>query len=122
MKTVLVSLIILFLTGCTSLQYAGNASYSIKPYEDKHGSVHCCVVDVYNGKEIAYIKTHVSLGANGEIVVDLEESGVAAFQGQAIASQTAAATASTIATTVGAVMIAPVAAPIANTIINGIVP
>jgi len=120
MKLLLASTIVL-LTGCQSLQYAGNASYSVKPYEDKNGAVHCCIVDVYNGKEIAHLKTHISMSPGGEIVVDLEESGVAAFQGQAIASQTAAATASTIATTVGAVMIAPVAAPIANTIIKGVV-
>lgn len=114
----LISLIsALALSGCSY----GLTNYSVKPFEDSTGKIHCCDVSIINGKEIGQLKALVYMGADGELMVSLEQSDVKAFQGQAIAATVASNTASTIATTVGAVLIAPVAAPLANTILKGVV-
>ena len=76
---------LLALSGCTSLQYAGTASYSVKPIVDAKGNVICCAVDVKNGKEIANLEAHVQKQGDN-YTVDLKEQGVAAFAGQAIAA------------------------------------
>jgi hypothetical protein len=113
MKLVAILSTTLLLVGCESLNSAGNAHYSVQPFEASNGTLHCCKVDVKNGKEMAYLRAHISMGKDGEIVVDLEEKGVAAFEGQRIASIVAqdsidaAITAGMIA---GGVMIAPLAA------------
>lgn len=74
------------LSGCASMQYAGTASYSVKPFTDKAGNVACCEVAVNNGKEIANLEAHIVKTPDGGYTVDLKEQGVAAFQGQAIAA------------------------------------
>lgn len=57
-----ISLIILLLgvallAGCASMQNAGTAEYSVKPYiVEKTGATACCEVQVKNGKEIAGVK------------------------------------------------------------------
>jgi len=73
------------LSACASLQYAGNASYSVKPFKDDAGATICCAVDVHNGKEIANLEAHISKDGDN-FTVDLKEQGVAAFQGQQIAA------------------------------------
>ena len=82
--TLLVTLLALA-SGCTSLQYAGTASYSVKPIVDAKGNVICCSVDVKNGKEIANLEAHIQKQGDN-YTVDLKEQGVAAFAGQAIAA------------------------------------
>lgn len=73
------------LTGCSSLQYAGNADYSLRQITDENGKAGFDI-RVRNGKEIAAVKVH--LEKDGEkITVDLEETGVAAFRGQEISMQ-----------------------------------
>lgn len=87
MKHVLIlGLVAATLSGCASLQYAGNASYSVSPYESKTGALSCCKVEVHNGKEIANVEAHISKTAAGDYVVDIKEQGVLAFQGQQIAA------------------------------------
>lgn len=106
-------LLSLLLAGCDSLMYAGHAGYNVKPFEDSKGNLHCCEVNVRNGKEVAYLNAHISMGADGAITVDLVEQGVAAFDGQRIASvvaQDAAKAAVTAGMVAGGVMIAPLAA------------
>lgn len=83
---VLVAMLALMLPGCASMQYAGTASYSVKPFADKAGNVLCCEVAVNNGKEIANLEAHIVKTPDGGYTVDLREQGVAAFQGQAIAA------------------------------------
>lgn len=85
LKTILIVLCLLALTACQSLQYAGNASYSVKPFKDDAGATICCAVDVHNGKEIANLEAHVSKQGDN-YTVDLKEQGVAAFAGQQISS------------------------------------
>jgi hypothetical protein len=86
MKALLVLPLALLLTACPSLQYAGNASYSVKPFTDSNGQVVCCAVDVRNGKEIANLEAHVTKQGDN-YTVDLKEQGVAAFAGQKIAAE-----------------------------------
>lgn len=110
MKTVIVLLLLTVLAGCSSLQYAGNATYRVKPVEAKDGSLHCCDVEVYNGKEIAFLQAHISLGVDGAITVDLVQQGVAAFEGQKTASivaQESTKVAATAAAVAGGVLAAP---------------
>src|SRR5574340_236462 len=86
MKIILSILILAALAGCASLQYAGTASYSVKPFSDKAGNILCCEVAVNNGKEIASLDAHIIKTPDGGYTVDLKEQGVAAFQGQALAA------------------------------------
>lgn len=83
--TALTLTIAALMSGCASLQYAGNASYSVSPYETKTGEAVCCKVDVRNGKEIANLEAHITKQGDN-YTVDLKEQGVAAFQGQQIAA------------------------------------
>lgn len=89
MKTVLVLLMIALLVGCSSLNNAGSASYSVKPFAAADGSLHCCEVTVMNGKEIASLDAHIEAWPGSHYIVDLKERGVIAFKGQQIAADAA---------------------------------
>ena len=105
------------MTGCASQQYGGMASYSVKPFLDGDGKATCCDVQVNNGKEIAALKAHIAKTKDGDYIVDLEEQGVAAFQGQAISAsalKTAADAAVKSALIAAGVIAAPVLAPAAG--------
>ena len=84
MKALLI-IALAILPGCASIQYAGNASYSVKPFIDQHGNKTCCEVEVRNGKEFASLDAHIEVEGD-RYIVDLKEKGVEAFKGQAIAS------------------------------------
>ena len=96
----------LFLTSCASLQYAGNASYTVKPFKDDAGKVICCEVEVHNGKEIANLEAHISV-QDGNYTVDLKEQGVAAFEGQRIAAHATQAAIEAAAKAAAAATLAP---------------
>jgi len=84
-KSLVVLLALLAISGCTTLQYAGNASYTVEPFKDEQGAVHCCRIAIVDGKERAALDVHVNkTGDNYDIT--LSERNVAAFQGQAIAA------------------------------------
>jgi hypothetical protein len=85
MRILMILLASTVLYGCASLQYAGNASYSVQPFKDDQGATICCAVNVHNGKEIANLEAHISKDGD-KYTVDLKEQGVAAFQGQQIAA------------------------------------
>jgi len=87
MRMFLAVVVMLALSGCASLQNAGTAEYSVKPFviDAKTGAIACCEVVVKNGKEIANVKAHIQKQGDN-YTVDLEEQGVMAFQGQAIAA------------------------------------
>ncbi len=82
------------LTGCKSIQDAGNASYKVSPIavavpatdgKAATTAIVCCQVDISDGKERASLDVHVvKTGDNYDIT--LSEKGVLAFQGQAIAA------------------------------------
>lgn len=72
-----------FLPGCASQDYAGNASYTVKPFVDEKGAQHCCQVDIRDGKERAALDVHV-VKKGDDYDVTLSERNVAAFQGQQI--------------------------------------
>ena len=86
MKTSIIAAALgLALCSCASLQNAGTAEYSVKPFKDAEGTVMCCEVLVRNGKEIASLEAHITK-QGGDYSVDLKEQGVAAFKGQGIAA------------------------------------
>lgn len=105
MKRGLVMVALLGMTGCASLNHAGTASYSMKPVLVNDKLV-CCEVTINNGKEFALLDATV-IKRGDDYEVRLHEEGVAAFDGQHLASDTAAKA----ATLGAAVLIAPVAAP-----------
>jgi len=107
-------------SGCASLDYAGVAKYTVKPFTDASGALICCEISVANGKEIGYLKTHIEK-RGGDWTVHLEETSVKAFEGQKIAAQTAETVASTAATAASAVLIAPAAASVVSPLLQGIV-
>lgn len=111
-------LLLLLLTGCTSLQYGGVSSYKVKPIETKDGIV-CCEVDITNGKEIDSVELFVEKKGDN-YTIGLSQKGVKAFEGQeAIAKLTGeAATAAIKAGT--AVLIAPAAAQLGGAAIGAI--
>lgn len=78
-------LVALILSSCASLQYAGTASYSVRPF-DIAGQPVCCEVAIFNGKEIAILDAVIKKsGADYEVV--LSQRGIKAFEGQAISAQ-----------------------------------
>lgn len=81
---ILAALFAVTLGGCASLQNAGVASYAIKPMMIDKQQV-CCEVTLLNGKQ--YAQLNVDIVKDGDkYTVHLTESGVEAFQGQAIAA------------------------------------
>lgn len=120
MKRALIPLILLALAGCTSLQQAGTASYTIKPMLIDGRTV-CCEVAVVNGKQYASLDaTLVKTG--DDYTVTLAERGVEAFRGQEIAAgaaRSAATVAGKAAAIGGAVLIAPLAAPAVAALLSG---
>lgn len=72
------------LSGCASLRNAGTADYTVRPFE-VGGRVICCEVHVRNGKEMDTLRAHITRDGD-RYTVDLEQSGVRAFEGQAIAA------------------------------------
>lgn len=113
MKTMLALLFLALLTGCASLNNAGTASYRVKPMELSNGTTICCDITIDNGKEYISLDARViKHGDNYEVF--LSERGVAAFDGQRIASVVSFESAklvSTAALVAGRVLIAPLVAP-----------
>lgn len=73
------------LSGCSALQSAGRAEYTVRPFAAADGTVQCCEVQVVNGKEYTSLEAHIEKRGD-DWRVDLKEQGVAAFQGQAHAA------------------------------------
>lgn len=112
---IIILVIGLLLGGCTSLQQAGTASYSVKPFMVGDQAV-CCEVTISNGKEIALLDATV-IKRGDDYEVRLHEEGVVAFEGQRIAAGAAksvTAAAAKAAAIGGAVLIAPIVAPAAG--------
>jgi hypothetical protein len=72
------------LAGCQSLTMAGSSAYTLRQTTDKNGHPGFELL-VKSGKEIAQVKARLEKDGD-KIVVDLEETGVAAFAGQKIAA------------------------------------
>lgn len=85
MKHLLIIAALLALAGCASLDHAGTAAYDVRPFIDAAGAPHCCEVSVRNGKEIASLKARIEKRGD-DYIVELEQQGVQAFAGQAIAA------------------------------------
>lgn len=108
MKRALIPLILLALGGCTSLQQAGTASYTIRPMLIDGRTV-CCEVAVINGKQYSSLDAML-VKTGDDYTVMLSERGVEAFRGQEIAAGAAKSAASMAGKAVavgGAVLIAP---------------
>lgn len=121
MKYLIATLIIcayLLTAGCASLQNAGSAHYTMTQGADANGNP-TFNLDVQNGKEIATVKAHIARDGD-KVTADLEEQGVAAFEGQRIAadafkSAVAEATKAAVVAIVAAIPgLAPAAAGLAQ--------
>ena len=73
--------------GCASLENAGNSSMTLKPFvtDAKSGATVCCEVSVADGKQRASLTLSATKTGN-DYAFSLDEKGVEAFQGQAIAA------------------------------------
>lgn len=80
----IICLLAILVSGCSSLNNAGSAKYSIEPIVTESNAVICCRVSIENGKEYATLKAHVERKEDGSYVVDLDERTVKAFEGQEI--------------------------------------
>ena len=81
---IIIAMIALSLTGCASLQYAGNSSYTVEPMM-LDGKQVCCAVHIIDGKETASMTAHVV--KNGDNYdVTLNKVGETAFKGQQISA------------------------------------
>lgn len=116
------TLLCVALSGCASLNFAGNASYSVKPVQVGLAIV-CCEVTIADGKERAALDVHVNkAGENYDIT--FSERSVTAFAGQAIAANatqeaiSAAAKAAVVAI-LGPVLPAVIGAGGAGAVIGG---
>ena len=110
MKLVIIA-ILFALAGCQSLQFAGNASYTVKPFvtDAKTGAAICCEVEIRDGKERASLDLHVvKSGDNYDIT--LSERGISAFAGQTIAAGSTKSAISAAAKAATSAALAPVAA------------
>ena len=77
-------LAIIAMSGCASVQNAGTASYSVRPFMSGDKAI-CCEVTVNNGKEIAVVDARVIMKGS-DVEVRLYQEGVVAFDGQRIAA------------------------------------
>jgi len=117
MKRFFAIALIVSLAGCASLNNAGTAEYTVRPFLDQSGGVHCCEVRVVNGKEIASLDAHISKEGDN-YTVDLKERGVQAFGGQAIAAgatESAIAAAAKAAAAAALTPVIPLLLPAAGT-------
>lgn len=115
MRRAIIAIVALALPGCASIQQAGTASYSVKPFMAGDQAV-CCEVTVRNGKEIALLDATV-IKRGDDYEVRLHEEGVVAFEGQRIAAgaaRTMATSAAKAAAVGGLVLAAPILAPVAG--------
>ena len=89
MKKLMMILTLAALSGCASLNYAGNADYSVKPFVAQDGTIQCCEVRVHNGKEIGLLDATIDVKKDGSYKVHLMEKSVLAFKGQEISADVA---------------------------------
>lgn len=111
--------LLLALSGCTSLNNAGVASYQVKPMELNNGNIVCCDITINNGKEYTSLEAHI-IKHGDDYEVHLNEVGIFAFEGQKIVAGVATETVKKAGSVVGGVLMAPVIAPAAGAVINGI--
>lgn len=89
MRLLFIFSVAIILSGCTSLQSAGVADYSVRPIVIGEKTI-CCEIIVKNGKEYASLKARIEkTGDNYR--VEFEEQAVQAFAGQAHVADTVAA-------------------------------
>lgn len=79
-------MVVVALSGCSSLQNAGVSEYSVKPFFVGE-EVYCCQLEIKSGREIANLTAHVKKSKDG-YEIDLVVQGVKAFEGQAVSSAT----------------------------------
>jgi hypothetical protein len=116
----IILIIALGLGGCASLQNAGNSSYELRQVTDANGNAGFDI-SVKNGKEIASVEVH--LEKDGEkVIIDLKETGVAAFAGQQISADALKITikqAAEVAVAAAMAMAAPGVLPLAGAALAG---
>lgn len=102
------------LTGCASLNFAGNASYSVEPFTTSTGATVCCKVTIKDGKERTSLDLHV-VKAGDNYDITLSEKSVLAFQGQKIAAEAQQQAVNTVAHAAIGLAVAPMLPSIIGT-------
>jgi hypothetical protein len=108
------------LTGCQSLTMAGSSAYTLRQTTDEAGRPGFELL-VKSGKEIAQVKARLEKDGD-KIVVDLEETGVAAFAGQKISADALKLTVEQTAKIAAAAAVAaavPAAMPVVEAALTG---
>jgi len=121
MKRLIMILTLAALSGCASLQYAGNSTMKVKPYVDSNGNKQCCSWEIRNGKEIGEITADVSIKPDGSFKGHLHEVSVKAFEGQKV-SASVAKTGIRAGAAAAATMVNPTAAVGAIGALRGVAP
>ncbi len=95
--------------GCASLENAGSSSMTLKPFvtDVKTGATVCCEVSVADGKQRASL-TLSATKTGDNYAFSLDEKGVEAFQGQAIAAGATQAAINAAAKAAAAAVLAPI--------------
>lgn len=108
------------LTGCQSLTMAGSSAYTLRQTTDDAGRPGF-ELRVQSGKEIAQVKARLEKKGD-DIIVDLEETGVAAFAGQKISADALKITIEQTAKVAAAAAVAaavPAAMPMVGAALSG---
>lgn len=94
MKSGLVLVLPLLLSGCASLWWAGSSEYEVTPLLDASGHViGCCTLKVHSGKQYQDIAATFEKKGD-DYTITLNETQVQAFKGQQIAASAATEAAS----------------------------
>lgn len=96
------------LAGCASLDNAGTAEYHVKPFIGQDGRPVCCDVSVRNGKQMQSLDA-VIVKDGDKYTVILQQRGVEAFAGQAIAAGAAKTVVDAAAKAAVGTVVAPMA-------------
>ncbi|MDE2097804.1 MAG: hypothetical protein KGL39_11195 [Patescibacteria group bacterium] len=112
MRHIIIALSLLALSACASLSDTGITQFTAKPFVDPVSkSTLCCEVSYIGGKEIA--SAHALMIKKGnDYSISIDEQGVKAFQGAAIAAnatQTTFADAAKVGTAIALAPMAPAA-------------
>lgn len=109
MKKLFFIFVSILLAGCASLSDTGITQFTAKPFVDPVSkSTLCCEVSYIGGKEIA--SAHALMIKKGnDYSISIDEQGVKAFQGTAIAANAAQTTVANAAKVGTAIALAPLA-------------
>lgn len=76
MRKLMFSVIPVILTGCSMMNPAGIADYTLEPIVTSSGQVICCQAKIYNSKNVGEVSLMIHVRNDGTVEASLEEKGV----------------------------------------------